>query len=210
MDATLRQSFRHYLTTHDSYDYARFLVNNIRAGRLLQDNVALCAYLGDEKSRLVFPGAFMANTFYYFSHSLRVDEPKHIITNLRKWGHRATLTATCGVIKYLCSITYMRGPAWLSTLDEIYKRADQYKPRNLFKTEKPDGLRGYLLDNLEYPRGISTLPLRLFENLFGSIRWGRKYPGVSTLTIANGHMDDYQLYSSMLSGVRSWALGEYA
>lgn len=215
MEAT-RATLRRYLATHDTWDYARALNTAIRHGQLNRDNIALCAYLGEPACKKVFFNNFLANTFYYFSHSLRLDEPLFIIQNLRKWGNRATITATCGVIRYLSGVTYMRNtqPTWFPLLEEIERLAHTYKRRNAFATSNDLDAIGALrkfVEGQSYPSvGINTLPRRILESLFTAIRWGRPWPGVSSLRIANGFMDDEKLTQSMLAGVKHWAMGEYA
>lgn len=215
MEAT-RATLRRYLTTHDTWDYARALNTAIRHGQLKRDDIALCAYLGEPTCKKVFFNNFLANTFYYFSHSLRLDEPLFIIQNLRKWGNRATITATCGVIRYLSGVTYMKGiaPIWFPLLEQIENLAHTYKRRNAFAISNDTSAIGELRKFIEVQRypsmDVNTLPRRILESLFVSIRWGRPWPGISSLRIANGYMDDEMLVQAMLAGIRPWAMGEYA
>lgn len=210
MDHQLRSAIRRYHSTQNINDHARAISIALHFGELQRDKIALCAYLGHQPSRILFSHLFQANTFYYFQNLLRVDEPVHVIYNLRHWGRVAPVIAVCGVIKGAFSDQQSR-PEWFrhishicqanTTITDIYQYFSKVLEDRALRTR---------LTFMRYRGGARRFdPDYLFETLLYDFQYGIHFPGTNALYWANAYLEDATLASSMVNTVASWALGEY-
>lgn len=204
MDRTSQRLRRRYHETLDVHDWAKWIAHEIRAGNLEKDSVALMAYLKHPGCQLVFSDFVRGNTFLYFNHAMRNDEPNDIRGHLRKWGNRATITAACGVIMLLANRSYMGLPMWTKDVGTVSTLAHTYQPR------KSTELRKVARESINSARGVSSLSQRLFNSLLRNIKYGRNYPGLDVIRIANGWTSDECILKGMRQGVSFWTLGDYA
>ena len=209
MDATEKRLYRRYITTRDSEDHARLISHAMRAGHIDRDKVALCAYLNDPMAQGLFFSFVRTNCFLYFDHALKNIEPADTFPHLNKWGQEATIKAGCGVIRALARKVYETNPPWFDDIGLFANSSHTYKsPR------RPTERTGLSLLAAKYrfapAFGLTTVASRAFNSLLQCLSRGFSNPGIGSCRIANGFLDDSQMWPSMLEYIKPWALGEYA
>ncbi len=210
MDIIIRTNQRRGLSTQCVWDRARSVIGGIRAGELKRDHVAVCAYLQDSVCQKVFYDFVRNNCFLYFEHALKNREPRDIIPHLRKWGWEVTIKAACGVIRAMARKSIVPLPTWYDDLAIFSNVAHSYVPRRLFQVEPPVHTKLYTLAMAyRLPRASLGVQAAL-RSLVCDLKREDTFPGISSLRIANGHLDDGEMLEGMLEYLRPWALGDYA